>query len=382
MLYIFEQNIHMSLNTIQIQQLLKRLPPFELSYETLPHKKVFTNYEIGLAIPVGKKCFAWFSYINEHDVCYLMELNKEKKISKVEICNSIFHYSLSVGTILYGTILPIETATEDNSVKCTKYIYVIEDIFYYKGVTMKTLTFSEKLGYIESVLKNTTANFSDKNSVVFMLPYMWGLTSTEEESILQYFEKIRDTIGYPVHHLQIRKLNDIAPYLNIIINTILSKMNSRVKAVSPPIVSKPNIDIMPPHNPYLKTIKFDYNKPQYKVPTIFQVTADVQNDIYHLFAYGKNKTSIYCSIASIPNIKTSIFMNSIFRKIRENQNIDYIEESDDEEDFENIAEDKYVDLSKVVLIECVFNTKMKRWTPIREVNDNSKVVHISKLIHG
>ena len=35
-------------------------------------------------------------------------------------------------------------------------------------------------------------------------------------------------------------------------------------------------------------------------------------------------------------------MNSLFRNIKENKNIDYIEESEDESDFENTSEDKYV----------------------------------------
>ena len=74
-------------------------------------------------------------------------------------------------------------------------------------------------------------------------------------------------------------------------------------------------------------------------------------------------------------------MNGLFRKIRENKNIDYIEESDDEEDFQNLNEDKYVDLNKVLLIECVFNKKFKRWTPVRVVDKQSKIAHIGQLGH-
>ena len=51
-------------------------------------------------------------------------------------------------------------------------------------------------------------------------------------------------------------------------------------------------------------------------------------------------------------------MNSLFRKIRENDNLDYIEESDDEDDFQNIDEDKYVDVNKVLYMECIFNKKL------------------------
>ena len=72
-------------------------------------------------------------------------------------------------------------------------------------------------------------------------------------------------------------------------------------------------------------------------------------------------------------------MNSLFRNIRENKNLDYIEESDDDEDFQNMNIDKYVNIEKVLLMECVFNNKFKRWTPVRVVGPKEKIVHIGKL---
>ena len=56
----------------QLNYLMKRFPEFELSYETISHKKVSTAYNICLAIPVGRKCYAWFTYQGDKDVCYLL----------------------------------------------------------------------------------------------------------------------------------------------------------------------------------------------------------------------------------------------------------------------------------------------------------------------
>ena len=123
----------------------------------------------------------------------------------------------------------------------------------------------------------------------------------------------------------------------------------------------------------------DFSKPQYRMAAVFQVTADIQFDIYHLFAYGKNKLPVYYNVAYVPNYKSSVFLNGLFRNIRENRNLDYIEESEDEDEFENIKEDKYVNINKILLMECVFNNKFKRWIPLRVVDKYSKVVHISQL---
>ena len=58
-------------------------------------------------------------------------------------------------------------------------------------------------------------------------------------------------------------------------------------------------------------------------------------------------------------------MNSIFRIIKENNNLDALEESDDEEEFENTTEDKYVDLKKRVTMECRLHPTFKKWVPIK-----------------
>ena len=356
------------LSEIQIQYLMKRLPNIELSYETIAHKKVFPSYNLGIAVPNGKKFYAWFSFQKSQDVCYLMEINREKKITKVTKADTLFDASLSLGTILYGTIVYLDEQQTGNR------IFVVEDIYYYKGITMKNMNYGEKLGYIEDCMNNhIIQKITSPTSVVFGLPYMWGIQTPEENSIFEDYDKIKEKILYSVHHIQIRKLNEISPYLNITINNVLTKIGQREKYFEKKQAIAQVIEIP----------KFSINlsKPQYKYPTVFQVTADIQFDIYHLFAYGKDKQQIYYDVAYIPNIKTSIYMNSIFRKIRENKNLDYIEESDDESDFENIAEDKYVDLNKVVNIECVFHTKFKRWVPIRVVNDSYKIIHISKLVN-
>jgi hypothetical protein len=127
-------------------------------------------------------------------------------------------------------------------------------------------------------------------------------------------------------------------------------------------------------------INMDFNKPQYRYPTVFQVTADIQFEIYHLFAFGKNARPVYYNVAYVPNCKSSMFLNGLFRNIRENKNLDYIEESDDEEEFQKMDEDRFVDINKVVLMECTFNQKFKRWIPIKVVDERSKVVHLNKLV--
>ncbi len=74
-------------------------------------------------------------------------------------------------------------------------------------------------------------------------------------------------------------------------------------------------------------------------------------------------------------------MNSLFRNIRENINIDYGEESEDEDDFQNVRPDKYVDLNKTYYMNCVYNAKFKKWVPVNVLN-TVNCVEIEKLIYN
>jgi hypothetical protein len=185
---------------------------------------------------------------------------------------------------------------------------------------------------------------------------------TEYPSIIP--SGISKHFSYPVHNIQYRSFYDILQYLNVFLNRKINKQNESKKTTT-----------------LFETMKYkmDFSKPQYRMAAVFQVTADIQFDIYHLFAYGKNKLPVYYNVAYVPNYKSSVFLNGLFRNIRENRNLDYIEESEDEDEFENIKEDKYVNINKILLMECVFNNKFKRWIPLRVVDKYSKVVHISQL---
>jgi hypothetical protein len=101
----------------------------------------------------------------------------------------------------------------------------------------------------------------------------------------------------------------------------------------------------------------------------FKVTASITPDIYNLYILENNK-EIFYDYALIDSYKTSVFMNDLFRKIKENKNLDLLEESDDEEEFENIDLEKYVNLGKSYIIECFYNKKFKKWIPKNLAKNN------------
>jgi hypothetical protein len=352
----------MELSSSQLHAILKRFPSFELSYEAITHKKVYPlSYELCLAVPSGRKYFLWFTFYRTRDVCYLMELNKDKRIVKASVVSVPFGRDCSIGTILYGTVV-----REDG----IDPFFVIEDIYYYKGISFKQQPFYDRLCYLKQMFEKDRTELT-KDCISVYLPFFWLVRPNKTTGEVTLSSIIPDNITtkiiYNVHHIQYRDLTNIRPYLNV--NVGLKETISPELTLKTHTINKSHISKYVPN----------YGKPQYKYPTVFRIMADVQYDIYHLYACGSNCRFVYYDVAYIPNYKKSVFMNGLFRNIRENTNLDYIEESDDDEDFENTQEDKYVDLKKEIFMECSFHTKFKRWVPICVVGKSEKVIHIYKL---
>jgi len=326
------------ISTHQLKFIKNRYPEFELSYESILHNKVPHSYEVHLAIPTGKKYIAWFTFEYEHNVLYLFELNKEKKIAFGYKVPLEFPLQLAYGTILYGTFLD--------------FCFVIEDIHYYMGINVCKCCFYEKLQYLHEIFNKIEKmpNFE------FVIPYM----SINNDSMNKDIDTIKK-LPYNIHHIQYRSLYKISPYLN---HVLVFKIEQKKKNDALPIFTMP--------------MKMDFRKPAYKSTCVFLVSANLQYDVYNLYVFGKQGSKVFYNLAYIPDYKTSVKMNSIFRKIKENENLDYIEESDDEDDFENPDVDKYVDLQKIIPMKCVYMRKFRKWKPL-EIAHNEKIIHVSAL---
>ena len=331
------------LTPLQKQFFLSAFPTdiVKLSYETVAPKKVSSpEYDLCLAIPFGKKAYIWFTYYYATPICLLFELNRENQISDqislLAYGKDTIPVDFDLGTVVSGTIYEKEAdpdlAIDPNSV--LERVFIMDDVHIYKGLVVSKFIFREKTGFIYDFLMNVSAI---PVSLMIRLPVLWN--SVEEQP---------GSIPYNIRHIQHRSTSKIMPHINVTMG--------RKPVWAPTIIADSTI--------YMKEYKFNYSKPIYRKPAYFYVKADIAYDVYYLGALDKMGDVVYFQHSLIMNYKTSILLNGIFRKIRENDCLDLIEESDDESDFENVREDKYVDLEKRVLMECVFHSKFKKWMPV------------------
>ena len=355
-------------NPIDKETIVNNLPNIKLSYENVIHKKVYKS-DIIFAIPRGEKCFAWFTYYLNEPVCFILKLVEKKQISTIQIIHVSYNPSLSLGTIFYGTLF--------NHLNNT--YFTVEDVVWYKGQDVSTSKWFAKFEIINTIMHKELNQLSyGSKFVIFGLPVL----SNDINDILLNIK----TVNYSLHSLQFMLFNNCNKHLCLSIND-LNKDNHTYNNIpnhahdsslhTAPINNKP-INTKPTNNKPINTkpinTKPTNNKPTNNKPTnnqlIFNVNADLQNDIYNLYCYD-NSELVYYNIACVPTYATSVMLNNLFRTIKENNNLDALEESDDENEFQNENVDRYVDLSKNYKMLCGYNFKFKKWTPIKVVTDNA-----------
>ena len=403
------------------KNILLDFPNIKLSYENIIHKKVYSNYYV--AIPEGEKCFAWFTTYQNKNVCFIINLPLKKvepnlsnnlplkkvepnlsnnlPLKKVEpnlfnlsenpqfqdikIMNSCFNSNLCYETIFYGTHFN----------QLNNSFFSIEDIFYYKGKDISNFKWIDKLLLLNNLMKNDIKQISYNNSfIVFGLPLM--NTNLDELNIqinnLKYkinsihfkmFNKNNTCFKLNIYKNKYENLTKQEPTKNNEYNNQLKdpKNNEYNNQLKDPKNNEYNNQLKePPKNEYnnqLKEPPTKYKKQINKKELIFKIKPDIQNDIYHLYCNDKLTNDIlYFDVALIPDFKTSVLMNKLFRNIKENYNLDALEESDDE-DFEN--ENRFVFLDKEYNMICLYNYKFKKWYPIKLASKNQQIVNFDDL---
>ena len=325
----------------------------------MSHKKVF-NHDVILAIPEGKKCLVWFTSYKSENVCFIMETGENNSICEVYMGLVGFHDKLvlgACGTIFYGTIFKTNGST----------CFCIEDLYYYKGANHSSKTFLSRLQLIKNILQNEISQQSLTNKyILFGLPLM----NTDLITLLKEI----DLLPYKISQLKFRwfetKKIMFSSYYKPSVRGLIAResvpLSARESVPLATVVSRVSA-------PLATRVKDNIHNGKQLSNAVFKVTADVQSDIYNLFIYKDGIEEFY-DYAYIPDYETSLLMNKLFRNIKENDNLDALEESDDEDEFENNNADKYVYLERSYKINCRFNYKFKKWTPISMAKETDRII--------
>lgn len=262
-------------------------------------------YDIIRIIPKGQKITLWFTYEN-YPILYSFPNYVMNPDKKID--KNTRKYNASFDPILSsGTICYGSLLHYKN-----KHFFFMENVMMFQGIYLsKHTTWCKRFEYMISILNHIRHDFFKTGIKTLRIGLPISLTTASG------LKRFTETVYYPIYSVE-----------------YLKGTHKHVERIQ--------------------------NKISYKN---FMIKADIKDDIYHLY------NEEYVGTALIPNLETSKMMNSIFRNIKENKNLDLLEESDDDEDFENIDENKYVHLDTIYRFRCVLHDRFQLWMPIERIQE-------------
>lgn len=351
--------------------LLSTFPTYaKPSYEAFIHKKVDdTGYDLAVAIPSGKRAFLWFTMSGKEAFCGIIEIGRNQILQdNIHKLDWIYPDSFSLGTLLSGYLL-------DGDESCPNHKYFIaDDIFSFQGYEFGNPfpnPFSRKFQAFTEFFQMIGEPLNGLFSIHCIV--MWNRSSCPSDDVSQVPPEWVCKMGYKMKHIQYRSSQQVLPFANLITSKNPWESGgpqiSNNEDVIDYVPSRCTIwsDVAMKFKKEMKPWNVNFSNPIHTKKNLFWVSADITYDMYYLFV----QNDVLFEHAFIPNYKTSVMMNSLFRHIVENDCLDKVEESEDEEEFENIKDDKYVDLKKTVLMECIFHHKFKKWVPVQVIHDAS-----------
>lgn len=345
------------LNEFQLIVLERFTNALEIYYENHVHKKFLAD--IYAVIPKGKKCALWFT----NKQCWMFQIakrphhapnqtnqtnqtNQPKQPEAVSFddvrmltmpCMDDAWYH-GEGTILYGTYM------------YDKKRFSVENVHYFCGIKQQNDgSMNRFIDFFDSLKKCKM----ETGQLQFFMPIM----HTSFNDALNDAMKITSYEVFCIQHRFLQRA--CSEYKNLMIHL------AEQQPQQPPQSQLRSSQSFFPKQSHVTTVMASMPIAKSHSIRAFLIKPDAQNDIYYVLHNKDDTITDKTMIAHIPNYKTSVMMNSIFRNIKENRNLDALEESDDEDEFIDKAKNKnhFVDLNKSVLMTCTFNHRFKRWQP-------------------
>ena len=326
-----------------------------------------------MIIPTGKPCYIWFTYFRYGNAAFIVS-NYNGQL-RFDLQTASFKDELAYGTLLSGTLMYHTINGRNNTFFCA------DDMIMYKGNKLEHMNIQERLSHISNLFtSNEVDNVSShRNTLRFTV-------SMIRNDITKVHEEL-SSLQYKVHRIRMLRMRKVTPLRDVLYSKFIQKNTSNTTTV----YTQDTFDTKQRGQKLQRNdhgfqadqnIQFIHNSRRSNI-----TNSDTQNrletrnntkvllvkplpepDTYMLYNINNSNGESKCyGKALIPSYKTSVYMNSIFRHIKENDSLDALEESDNEEEFQNVDEERYIKRNEVKMI-CEFQKKFRKWVPIRLYN--------------
>ena len=317
--------------------------------------------------PIGRKATIWFTYYEDKLLCILniIGTNNYYLVNKSFSKELIFNNCLIFGYVF---------------AKNNKQIFSFDKILNYNNFFMSnsnnnnsnnnnsnnnlTKHFEIKLNYFNYILSKISNNNNSSNNIIFSVPII-----LDSDRISKLFKKDNkyniNNINELYNIYSVSVYDKIKKYNNYNVSDLEKLINNSSQYIQDKFTNNDKNNILTNTNRFNKMS--NYNKSN----NIVKQNEQILNEVYFNVKAGINQDEYFALVNDefyssllIDSYKLSVYMNGLFRNIKENKNLDCLEESDDEDEFNDECGNKFTDINKTLVFKCKFNKKFKKWVPI------------------
>ena len=343
-----------------IKSIISEIGSFNLTskYYTFLNKKNVNNLKennflVSLST-FGKKFILFITKYNTKKYCiFINKKNDTMTVTQLKFTDDIF----------LGTLFDGELVKNNND----KWIYLINDIAYYKGENIIIKSFEERQNIIDYIFKNEHCNdYADESQTLYISKKNYFKYNNIKDLVDNYM----NNLNYKCSGLYFKSVNNFSDnYLFIFPecrsdSKILNNTNiidSNETNNEDDIFN--NVEILKVENNSNQTVENNYNKKvEYKnnhnfklekTTCRFLINPTVMPDIYELYCKNTNNNIEKYSYASVPDIETSNFLKNIINT----NNYDYNEDTNSK-----------IENNKAIYVECNYHKAFKKWIPFKKVD--------------
>jgi hypothetical protein len=329
----------------------------------------------------GKKFVLYLTRYNQRKYCiFINKKNDTMTITQLKFADELFN-----GTLFDGEL--VKNSDE-------KWIYLINDVAYYKGINIITKSFYERQEIIENIITNEQEN-NDINETLF-ISKKWYF---EYKNIKDLSERYINQLNFKCSGLFFKNLNNFSDnYLFIFpecrtdskilnntnksdfkkkyndenednLNDINNDNNNNCddlfsnvemldiniendnEKINEKVNEKNNEKVL--HNMY----KLD------KTTCRFLINPTIMPDIYELYCKNSNNYVEKYSYAGVPDLETSDFLKNIFdSKYNKNEDIT-----------------SRIQNGRAIYVECNYHKNFKKWVPYKKVDSFDSINIINQI---
>jgi len=369
-----------------IKKIINDIGSFNLisKYYTFLNKKNVNNLKennflVSLST-FGKKFVLFITKYNTKKYCiFINKKNDTMTVTQLKFADDIFN----------GTLFDGELVKNNNN----KWIFLINDIAYYKGKNIVTMSFNDRQLIIENILKNEHDNELNNENNTF---YISKKNYFEYKYIKDVVENYMNAFNYKCAGLYFKNINNFSDnYLFIfpecrsdskILNNgiTIDKVNENkiiknsdgvdddendlfkdVETLVPDKVITKNNHNNNNHNNnnHNNNNHNNHNLKLEKTTCRFLINGTSMPDIYELYCKNTNNYIEKYSYASVPDINTSDFLKSIIPE-------DY--------DYSSDINSK-ISSNNAIYVECNYHKIFKKWIPYKKVDNMDNISSINQI---